>query len=142
VERRTRRNVGASDNRLDTRMRTTAKGVPYAEATDLRRDWPSTSSQIATWVNDHTPRGIATGTWAPTGNVPAASGINTAAQTFPAGRFTTTPVLTAMVISTGYLIATVATVSSTGFMLRLWNPHGTTAVNAGSYSIIWQAVEL
>jgi hypothetical protein len=42
-------------------MKTTSKGIPYAEATDLRRDWPGVSAQVATYIDDNLPAKVRAG---------------------------------------------------------------------------------
>jgi hypothetical protein len=101
---------------------TTAKGWPYVVAADNVADWPVTSLAIANKADAALPFAVAAGRLAIA--APAGGAGTSVSVTFPVGRFTQPPIVTASPDSNGYGAPTVANVIATGCTLRYWNPTG------------------
>ena len=61
------------------------------------------------------------------------------AVTFPVGRFTQTPMTTALASNNGYTATSAASLSTAGFSVKVWNPTGSVQ-SVGA--VQWQAVQM
>lgn len=97
---------------------------------------------------EYVPRGAAGAPWAmAAGSVSlslSAQAVNFVAVTFPAGRFTATPMITvsqaSLPASSGLLIAKYTGASTSGFTLYAYNGPGTTVTTSATFS--WLAVQM
>ena len=109
---------------------TTAGGWPYVTPDDHPKEYPAASQQLAEKIDARLvalPAAVATGT------------VDTAgvAVTFPAGRFTATPVVTATADNNDAAIVTIAGVTAAGFTIRCFDASGAAKVA----NLNWIAVQ-
>lgn len=109
---------------------TTAGGWPYVTPDDHPKEYPAASQQLAEKIDARLvalPAAVATGTVSTAG----------VGVTFPAGRFTAPPIVTATGESNDSTIVTIAGVTAAGFTVRAFDAAGVAKVS----SIHWIAVQ-
>lgn len=113
-------------------MATTAKGFPYPLGTDRVMDGDDAIKALAQKID--TALGLmASGT---TSVVLSNQSQSSTTVTFPAGRFTATPAVTASTASGTYLANTV---SPTTTSVQIWAAHRDGTAQSGTVSVAWIA---
>ena len=117
---------------------TTPKGYPYPLGTDRVMDGDDAIASLANAVD--TKLGVAAAGIFTTGAPPTPNTPITTALTFPAGRFTAAPIVTASPNTSAVAIVApigISSITASGCNISFSRSSGTTAI-----TVCWQAVQL
>jgi len=118
--------------------------IPYPDGNERVMDGDNAMGAIATTLDDLQKAGIPYRISAGSATIAAPGGTAnpTVPVSFPAGRFTRSPLVIVTVYGTATYIANITGLTLSGFSAGVFHNTAGTAVPAGSYTVYWIAIQM